>query len=266
LLKNGFNFYELLLVPMRILFKTFLALAFYSVCLTASAETITISVASNFRAAMDEIIAGFEAETGHTVQVSYGSSGRFFAQINNGAPFDLFFSADQEKPATLEDMGHVVANTRFTYAIGKLVLWSKNPDLNLAGGEILQQGEFNKLALANPRLAPYGVAAIEVLSTMQLEESTRNKWVQGENITQAFQFVDSENADVGFVAYSQLISAGLVLDESTWLIPEEFYTPIRQDAVLLKRGENKQAAIDFLDYVRGTRVREIIESYGYRHL
>jgi len=136
--------------------------------------------------------------------------------------------------------------------------------LLLAEGEILRQGEFNKLALANPRLAPYGVAAVEVLRALGLEESTRDKWVQGENITQAFQFVESQNADLGFVALSQVISARLALDKSVWRIPDEYYNPIQQDAVLLKRGEDNQAALDFLNYMRSAQAREIIESYGYR--
>jgi molybdate transport system substrate-binding protein len=249
---------------MQIHFKTFLTLLFCCGCLTASAETINIAVASNFMPVMNEIIAEFETGSEHSVRVSYGSSGRIYAQINNGAPFDAFFSADQEKPADLESMGLVVADSRFTYAVGALVLWSKNPALLLAEGEILRQGEFNKLALANPRLAPYGVAAVEVLRALGLEESTRDKWVQGENITQAFQFVESQNADLGFVALSQVISARLALDKSVWRIPDEYYNPIQQDAVLLKRGEDNQAALDFLNYMRSTQAREIIESYGYR--
>lgn len=248
---------------MQTLFKTFITLLFCCDCLTVSAETINIAVASNFMAVMNEIIAEFEAETEHTVRVSYGSSGRIYAQINNGAPFDAFFSADQEKPADLESMGLVVTGSRFTYAIGTLVLWSKNPALNVAEGEILRLGEFNKLALANPRLAPYGVAAVEVLTALGLEESTRDKWVQGENITQAFQFVESQNADLGFVALSQITSAGLTPDKSIWLIPDEYYKPIQQDAVLLKRGEDKQAAFEFLSYVQNAQAREIIQSYGY---
>ncbi len=238
-------------------------------CFSVSAETITIAVASNFRPAMNELISEFEAESGHEVLVSYGSSGRFFAQINNGAPFDAFFSADQEKPVLLveaEGEGEEkLASGRFTYAIGALALWSKSPGLQLDQAGVLRQGGYNKLSIANPRLAPYGVAALEVLASLGLEESTRERWVQGENITQAFQFVDSENAEFGFVALSQIMQDGAIAEGSVWLVPAELHGPIRQDAVLLKRGENKQAAIDFLDFVQNSgKARTIIQSYGYR--
>lgn len=232
-------------------------------CLSVSAETITIAVASNFRVTMNEIISSFETETGHEVQVSYGSSGRFYAQISNGAPFDVFFSADQEKPRLLEAQGGLASN-RITYAIGALALWSKSPGLQLEQGELLKQGNFNKLSIANPRLAPYGIAALEVLTSLKLEESTRDRWVQGENITQAFQFVDSGNADLGFVALSQIIKNGLSLDGSVWLIPSELYNPIKQDAVLLERGKNNLAATDFLNYMQSDSVKVIIESYSYQ--
>lgn len=232
-------------------------------CLPVSAETITIAVASNFRATMNEIISAFEAEIGHEVRVSYGSSGRFYAQINNGAPFDVFFSADQEKPALL-DAQNALASNRFTYAIGALALWSKSPGLPLEQAELLRQGNFNKLSMANPRLAPYGIAALEVLTSLGLEESTRDKWVQGESITQAFQFVDSENADLGFVALSQIMQDGVSSEGSVWLIPPELYKPIKQDAVLLARGEGNQGAMDFLNYVQSERVKMIIQSYGYQ--
>ncbi len=248
-------------------------------CLSVSAETITIAVASNFRSVMNQLINEFEAESGHEVLVTYGSSGRFFAQINNGAPFDAFFSADQEMPALLEaedqeqgkedgegeESEEENRTTRsFTYAIGALALWSKSPGLPLANGELLRQGGFNKLSIANPRLAPYGVAAVEVLAALGLTESTRERWVQGENITQTFQFVDSGNAELGFVALSQIMRNGDIVGGSAWLVPSELHSPIRQDALLLRRGIDKQAARDFMDFVRGDKARMIIQSYGYR--
>lgn len=241
--------------------KVFTAFILSFCCLPVLAETITIAVASNFTATMNELISRFEEDTGHEVQVSYGSSGRFYAQITNGAPFDAFFSADQEKPALLEESE--LASGSFTYAIGALALWSKSPDLQLDQGEFLRDGSFNKLSMANPRLAPYGQAAIEVLSALGLEINTREHWVQGENITQAFQFVDSENADLGFVALSQILQNGELRAGSFWLIPPALYAPIRQDAVLLKRAEAKQAAIDFLNYVQSPSALSLIESYGY---
>tara|TARA_R110000824_G_scaffold315042_1_gene501996 strand:- start:19170 stop:19925 length:756 start_codon:yes stop_codon:yes gene_type:complete len=231
--------------------------------LSASAESITIAVASNFMAVMDEVVGVFEAQTGHEVQVAYGSSGRIYAQIKNGAPFDVFFSADQEKAAALEAEGQAVSGSSFTYARGALVLWSKQSGLQLEQGEILQQGNYNKLALANPRLAPYGSAAVEVLESLGLQESTRQNWVLGENINQAYQFVETGNADLGFVALSQLIAAGMLESGSSWLIPETLYTSIRQDAVLLKRAAGKDSALAFLDYIQGEQARSIIKQYGY---
>mgnify|MGYP006095769061 FL=1 len=231
-------------------------------CFSASAETITIAAASNFTVAMNDIIGRFEAETGHEVRVSYGSSGRFYAQISNGAPFDAFFSADDEKPALLEL--NELASGRFTYAIGTLALWSKSPGLEFDQGAYLSRGLFNKLSMANPRLAPYGKAAVEVLASLGLEESTRSRWVQGESITQTYQFIDSENADLGFVALSQIMKDGRILQGSAWLVPSELHSPIRQDAVLLNRAEGKQAALDFLDYVQSISVKTIIKSYGYQ--
>lgn len=247
--------------------KFVLTFIFTCHCLSVSAETITIAVASNFRSAMTELINEFELESGHEVLVTYGSSGRFFAQISNGAPFDAFFSADQDMPALLETVGEEnekMASARFTYAIGALALWSKSTGLQLDNGELLSQGAYNKLSLANPRLAPYGAAALEVLAALGLEESTRAFWVQGENITQAFQFVDSGNADLGFVALSQIMKDGAIGEGSVWLVPSELHRPIRQDAVLLKRGLNKQAVIEFLDFVKADKARMIIQSFGYR--
>ena len=233
-------------------------------CLSATAETITIAVASNFIVTMDTLVNEFEAESGHEVQVSYGSSGRIYAQIINGAPFDMFFSADQEKPELLEENGQAVRGSRFSYAIGTLVLWSKNSSLNLNQGEILRQGNFNKLSMANPRLAPYGVAAVQVLAYLGVEDATRDKWVLGENIAQAYQFVETGNADLGFVALSQVMVSGSLKAGSVWFIPTEQYSPIRQDVVLLTRGQNKQAAVEFLDFLQSSQARSIIEDYGYR--
>ena len=259
--------------------KFLLAFILTCQCFSVLADTITIAVASNFRSAMNELINEFEAESGHEVLVSYGSSGRFFSQINNGAPFDAFFSADQEKPALLETAdqeGEQLASGRFTYAIGALALWSKSSGLQLDQADILRQGGFNKLSIANPRLAPYGAAALEVLAALGLEESSRDFLVQGENVTQAYQFVDSGNAELGFVALSQVMSEGEIdididgvinvkkVEGSIWLVPAELHSPIRQDAVLLKRGQNKQAVIDFLDYVKSEKAKMIIQSYGYR--
>jgi len=229
----------------------------------AHADTLIIAVASNFTAPMNEVASSFEQATGHTVHLAFGSSGKFFAQINHGAPFDLFFSADQAKPRALEEQGRIVPGSRFTYAVGALALWSSREGVNVDNAEVLRQGEFNKLALANPRLAPYGAAAVQVLDALALTETTRPHWVQGENIAQTYRFVRSGNAAVGFVALSQIMMDGEVALGSAWVVPNQLHDPIRQDAVLLPRSESNEAAQAFLDFVRSPTARRIIESYGY---
>lgn len=241
--------------------------------LPSRADEINVAVASNFTAPMRQIAALFESRTGHKLNLSFGASGRFHAQISNGAPFDLFLSADQDKPQALEAAGYAVAGTRFTYALGRLVLWSANPELVDAQGEILARGTFNKLALANPALAPYGAAAVEVLEHLGLVEATRPKWVQGENIAQVFQFVFTANAELGFVALSQLKdvqmaggssdSAGGAAGGSAWIVPVDLHAPIRQDAVLLKTAQGNAAAQELWEFLRSAEVLQIIESYGY---
>ncbi|MFT4721207.1 MAG: molybdate transport system substrate-binding protein [Candidatus Azotimanducaceae bacterium] len=242
----------------------------------ALAESINVAVAANFVSTFKLLAADFEVSSGHTLKISSGSSGRFYAQIKNGAPFYVFFSADQSTPQRLEAEGLVVAGSRLTYAVGALALWSANPRLVvdgvLDGAQVLHGGDFNKLALANPRLAPYGVAALEVLTALGLREANRNKWVQGENIAQTYQFVSTGNADVGFVALSQVSQISKLSQTreaeavrgAAWLVPAELYQPIMQDAVLLRRGETSQAAHALLRYVRGAEARVIIEANGYR--
>ena len=243
------------------------ALAFTLVSLLsapAHAEQITIAVATNFIGPMEALVSRFQQDTGHRVKVSYGSSGKIFAQIQHNAPFQAFFSADQDKPIALEKAGLAVPGSRFTYAIGGLVLWSSKPNLVDAELQVLQQGRFNKLALANPRLAPYGAAAVETLQRMGLLQSTRGQWVQGENIGQTYQFVATGNADLGFVAKSQVMKNGSIERGSHWIVPDEFYAPIRQDAVLLKRGENSPAARALLAFVTGGVARKVIAQFGYQ--
>jgi molybdate transport system substrate-binding protein len=230
----------------------------------AGAEEVNIAVASNFTAPMKEIVAEFEKSSGHQVRLSFGSSGKFFAQIKHGAPFMVFFSADQAKPQALEKEGLVVPSSRFTYAIGALALWSIQPGVVDSDATRLKNGNFNKLALANPKLAPYGAAALQVLDSLALREVTRSKWVKGENIAQTFQFVSTGNADIGFVGLSQIMNKGNIKEGSTWIIPSDLYSPIQQDAVLLQRGESSPAARALLRFVRSDRGKEIIHSYGYK--
>ena len=227
---------------------------------SAHAEQITVAVAANFHAPMQRIARDFEAASGHQVRLSAGSTGKHYAQIANGAPFDAFFAADAEHPAKLEQANLTVHGSRFTYALGKLVLWSPRPGLVDAQGEVLRQGGFRRLAIANPRLAPYGAAAAEALRRLDLWQALQGKLVQGENIAQAFQFVASGNAELGFVALSQLRQPGLAGGGSEWIVPPELYSPIAQQAVLLKDGE---AARAFLDYVASAPARQVIAAHGY---
>ncbi|WP_343067350.1 molybdate ABC transporter substrate-binding protein [Litorivivens lipolytica] len=221
-------------------------------------ETLLVAVASNFMGPMREIGAAFERETGHRVTLASGSSGKLYAQIRYGAPFDVFLSADREKPQALIDAGHALPDSRITYALGTLVLWSPGADDPLA----LLNTDFNRLALANPRLAPYGQAAEATLDKLNLLNATRPRWVQGENIAQAFQFVASGNAQLGFVALSQLrehpVSGGL------WEVPAELHPPIRQDGVILNRSKNINISKALIGFFNSDSVREILSRYGYR--
>jgi molybdate transport system substrate-binding protein len=227
----------------------------------AQAAEVRVAVAANFAAPMQKIAALFEADTGHKAVLAYGSTGRFYAQIRNGAPFDVLLAADDETPARLEREGQ--GGSRTTYAIGKLVLWSKQPALVDDLGEVLKSGSFEKLALADPRLAPYGRAAIETLSKLDLLDALRPKFVQGENIAQTWQFIATENAQLGFVALSQVWADGKLKEGSLWRVPATLYSPIRQDAILLHKGQNNAAATALLAYLRGEKARNIIRSYGY---
>ena len=228
------------------------------------AETALISVASNFSGTFEELEQVFEMESGHLIETVFGSSGRFFAQINNGAPFHAFLSADQEKPDALQKAGLVVEESRFTYALGKLVLWSSQSNFVDSSGQVLKQNNFRRLAIANPRLAPYGIAAMEVLENLDLASGIQGKIIQGENIAQTYQFVSTGNVELGLVAFSQVYRQDRIVSGSSWIIPADLYNPVRQDAVLLRRGANNQAAIAFLKFIRSEAGRAIIESFGYQ--
>ena len=224
----------------------------------ATAAEVTIAVAANFTAASKEIALRFEEATKHTVELSFGASGQLYAQVKQGAPFDILMSADTEFPRKLADEGLAVADTRFTYAVGKLVLWS------LSAGRLdddtLRRGAFAHIAIADPFVAPYGAAAIEVLKSLGLEERLRPKFVQGATISQTFEFIASGNADLGFVALSQLAK---VEHGSRWDVPDQLYTPIRQDAILLKAGAKNAAAVAFLAFLKGPEATAIVRRYGY---
>lgn len=243
--------------------STLLAAISLLMAIPAMAADVNVAVAANFTAPMKQIAAEFEKETGHKAVLSYGASGKFYAQIKNGAPFQLFLSADDEKPAQLEKDGLTVPGTRFTYAIGTLVLWSPKSGFVDAKGEVLSKGHFNKLAIASPKLAPYGAAAMEVLTKQGLLTKIAPKFVQGENISQTFQFVSTGNAELGFVALSQVMKDGKISSGSAWIVPGAMHSPIRQDAVLLASGKDNAAAKALLAYLKKDQSKKIIRSYGY---
>lgn len=220
-----------------------------------------IAVASNFAAPMKQLAAQFEQATGHTLTLSTGATGKFYAQIKNGAPFDMLLAADEATPARLMREGDAV--TVQTYAIGRLVLWSDRPGYIDGSDAVLRQNRFQRLAIANPRLAPYGAAAIEVLTRLKLIDAVQNKFVIGENIAQTYQFVASGNAELGFVALSQVMQDGKLASGSVWRVPATLHAPIRQDAALLKRGAHNEAARALFDYLNTPAALAIIRRYGY---
>ncbi|MCP8937495.1 molybdate ABC transporter substrate-binding protein [Alsobacter sp. SYSU M60028] len=225
----------------------------------ARAAQANIAVAANFTDAAKEIATAFKAKTGHEAVLSFGSSAQLLTQISQHAPFDVFLSADEERPARAVADGLAIPESRFTYAVGKLVLWSRDPGL-VKGEATLRDGAFARLSIANPAAAPYGTAAIQVMKTLGVEQVLRPKIVQGGSIAQAFQFIDTANAELGFVALSQLTGRK---DGSRWLVPQALYAPIRQDAVLTGKGKDNEAARAFLAFLKGPEARAIIESYGY---
>lgn len=225
----------------------------------ARAADINVAVAANFTEPAKEIAAQFKQKTGHNAVLSFGASGQFYSQITQGAPFQVFLSADDARPKKLVDDGLAVPESRFTYAIGKLVLWSKTPGL-VKGEETLKAASFAKLSICNPAAAPYGLAAVEAMKSLKLYEALQPKLVKGATITQAYQFVETGNAELGFVALSQLTNSDV---GSRWIVPQELYNPIRQDAVLLKSAAGNEAASAFIVYLRGPEARAIIEKYGY---
>lgn len=237
-----------------------IALLFF---IPARADEIHLAAAANFTAPMKHIAADFEKDTGHQALLSFGGTGKLYAQIKNGAPFDILLAADDTTPAKLEAEGAAVAGSRFTYAIGKLVLWSAKPGYVDSTGDVLKNADFRHLSVANPKLAPYGVAAVETLTALKLFDKLQPKFVHGENIGQTHQFVATGNAELGFVALSQVMQAGKIGTGSAWIVPTGLYQPIRQDAVMLDKGKDKPAAAALMRYLKGDKARAAIQSYGY---
>lgn len=229
----------------------------------AQAADVSVAVAANFTAPMNAIAAEFARDTGHIAKPAFGGTGKFYAQIKNGAPFQVLLSADDETPAKLVQEGLAESGSRFTYAIGTLVLWSAQPGVVDAQALVLKKNQFNKLALANPKLAPYGKAAMEVLTGMGLLDTLTPKFVRGENIAQTWQFVSTGNAELGFVALSQVMKDSKIGSGSAWIVPAKLHTPIRQDAVILSAGKGNAAAEALMKYLKGDKAKAIIKSYGY---
>jgi molybdate transport system substrate-binding protein len=221
---------------------------------------VHVAVVQNFARTCRELGDAFAADSGHATVLSAGSTGKLYAQIRNGAPFEVFLSADAERPTLLEKAGLAEAGTRFTYALGRLVLWSPRADLVDADGTVLAGDGFRHLALANPAIAPYGAAAREVLLRRDLWQRLQPKLVLGEDIGQTYQFIATGNAELGFVALSQVRDAG---EGSRWVVPQELHSPLEQQAVLLVPGRQDEAARAFLDFLRGAPARALIERAGY---
>lgn len=229
----------------------------------AHAGSVQVAVAANFTAPMQKIAAQFEADTGHKAELSFGSTGKLYAQINNGAPFQILLSADDKTPKKLEEERKVASKSRFTYAIGTLVLWSANESTVDPQAEVLKTGSFKHIAIANPKLAPYGLAAMQTMEKLGVAQALEPRFVRGENIGQTYQFVASGNAELGFVALSQVMVDGKIAKGSAWQVPPELHDPIRQDAVLLDTGKDNPAAQALMQYLQSDKARAVIRSYGY---
>ncbi len=250
-------------IPMKPSLLTALLLSsLFSLTSQAHADEVSIAVAANFTAPMQKIAAEFEKDSGHKVVVAFGSTGKFYAQIKNGAPFEVLLAADDETPTRLVAESVAVPGTQFTYAIGKLVLWSVRPAVVDAAGEVLKKGAFEHIALADPKLAPYGAAAIQTMKALGVHEALTTKIVTAENISQSYQFVGSGNALLGFVALSQVLKDGKI-EGSHWLVPASLYQPIRQDAVILEKGKGKPAAEALMKFLKSDKAKVVIRSYGY---
>jgi len=240
-----------------------LSLLFVVYATTLKAEEALVAVAANFSAPMQQIAVSFQKDTGYQLRMSFGATGGIYAQIKNGGPFDVFLSADQITPQKLEAEGLGVPNTRFNYATGQLVLWSKQEGLVDDRGHVLRSKAIQRIALANPKLAPYGLAALETITALGLLNELQPKLVQGDNIAQTYQFISTQNAQLGFVALSQILVNGKITSGSAWIVPPTLYKPIRQDVILLKNGQDNRAAKALMLYLRGEKAKAVMKSYGY---
>ena len=244
--------------------RALFALSLTAFAFSANADEIQVAVAANFSAAAQKIAAQFEHDTGHVVKLSFGATGKFYAQIEAGAPFDVLLAADQVTPGKLVTEGKAVPTTLHTYAIGKLVLWSADAALIDARGDVLKSDKWKHLSVADAKLAPYGQAAREALAALKLTDAVQSRVVTAENIGQAYQFAQTGNAELGFVALGQVQPPdGSKVPGSMWLVPDNLYTPIKQDAVVIAASRSAKAATEFVDYLASDKARVVIKAYGY---
>jgi molybdate transport system substrate-binding protein len=247
----------------RALLRLLLPLCAFFLSVPVLADEVQVAVAANFTAPMKRIAADFEKDTGHKAVLTFGATGKFYAQITHGAPFEVLLAADDETPAKLEKEGAAVIGSRFTYATGRLALWSVQPGLVDAQGDVLKNGNFKKIAIAAPRLAPYGAAAVETMTKLGLQAALEPRLVQGESIGQAFSFVSTGNAELGFVALSQVYEDGKIKSGSAWIVPANLHSPIRQDAVLLAKAKDNKAAAQLMAFLKTEKAKAVIRSFGY---
>ena len=248
---------------MKLFKQTLLAAAIAFNTASAWADEVQVAVASNFTKPLEEIGTKFKAATGHDIKVSAGATGKLYTQIENGAPFEVFISADSKTPKKLVEAKQAEADSQFTYAFGTLVVWSSKEGYVDDKGEVLKKGEFQHLAIANPKTAPYGEAGMAVMDKLGLTAAITPKLVQGENITQTYDFVSTGNAELGFVALSQVSKDNKLKSGSVWVVPQKMYKPLAQDAVLLSKGKDNAAAKALLDYLKEDDAQAIMTSYGY---
>ena len=236
------------------------ALAFTTL---ARADVVQVAVAANFTAPARALAEVFARTTGHEAKLSFGATGAFYTQIKNGAPFDVLLAADNERPARLEKEGDTVPGSRFTYATGQLVLWSAKPGFVDDQGAVLKGGHFGKIAIANPKNAPYGAAAVEAMEKLGLAATLQPKLVTGESIGQTFNFIATGNAELGFVALAQVLEGGKLKSGSMWVVPAQYHAPIIQDAVILNRAASNPAAKAWMELLKTPQSKALIRSYGY---
>jgi molybdate transport system substrate-binding protein len=230
---------------------------------SALADEVQVAVAANFTAPIQAIAKDFEKDTGHKLVASFGATGQFYTQIKNGAPFEVFLAADDTTPAKLESENETVKGSRFTYAVGTLALWSAKEGYVDDKGQVLKGNQYQHLSIANPKAAPYGLAATQTLDKLGLTDATKARIVEGQSIAQAYQFVQTGNAELGFVALSQVFKDGKLTSGSAWIVPADLHEPIKQDAVILNKGKDSPAAKALMEYLKGPKAAAVIKSYGY---